>query len=63
MSKKSFSAIEREAVWIAHGKKCAYTGEVLMVDALHIDHIIPEKFLETPEQLKEGAVLDNQLRN
>jgi hypothetical protein len=53
MSQKSFSAIEREAVWIAHGKKCAYTGEVLTVDALHIDHIIPEKFLETPEQLKE----------
>ena len=52
MSKKKFSAAEREAIWIAHGKKCAYTGKLLDVSNFHIDHIIPESLTKDPAALK-----------
>ena len=42
MSKQKFKAAEREAIWLAHGKKCVYTGKLLDVSNFHIDHIIPE---------------------
>lgn len=42
MSTQKFSAAEREAIWLAHGRKCAYTGQLLDVSNFHIDHIIPE---------------------
>ena len=42
MSKQKFNAAQREAIWSAHQKKCAYTGRLLDVSNFHIDHIIPE---------------------
>jgi hypothetical protein len=51
MSKQSFSAIEREAIWLAHRRKCAYTGRLLDPNDFHIDHIIPESLLDNPAEL------------
>jgi hypothetical protein len=48
MSSQKFSASEREALWLAHGKKCAYTSELLDVSSFHIDHIIPESLADEP---------------
>ncbi|MDE0316675.1 MAG: hypothetical protein OXM61_17450 [Candidatus Poribacteria bacterium] len=53
MSTQKFSAAEREAIWLAHGKKCAYTGELLDVSNYHIDHIIPEAIAKDSAALKD----------
>ena len=42
MANQKFSAAEREATWLAHEKKCAYTRELMDVSSFHIDHIVPE---------------------
>ena len=52
MSTQKFTAAEREAIWLAHGKKCAYTGELLDVSNYHIDHIIPEAIAKDSAVLK-----------
>ena len=54
MSTKKFSAVEREAIWLAHEKKCAYTRELVDVSNFHIDHIIPESFAKNPITLKDA---------
>jgi hypothetical protein len=46
MSSQKFSASQREALWLAHEKKCAYTRELLDVSSFHIDHIIPESLAD-----------------
>ncbi len=51
MSTQKFSAAEREAIWLAHEKKCAYTRELLDVSSFHIDHIVPESLVEDPAAL------------
>ncbi len=53
MSIQKLSAAEREAIWLAHGKKCAYTGKLLDVSNFQIDHIIPESLTKNPAALKE----------
>ena len=59
MSIQKFSAAEREAIWLAHERKCAYTGELLDVSNFHIDHIIPESLAKDPALLKcKMATLD-----
>ena len=42
MAIKKFGASQREALWLAYGKKCAYSGQLLDIGNFHIDHIIPE---------------------
>lgn len=62
MATQKFSSILREAIWIAHGKKCAYTHEVVDLASLHIDHIIPESLASHPEEvaaLKMALGLDD----
>lgn len=49
MSKQSFTAAQREAIWLAHSNKCAYTRETLDISNFHIDHVIPETLNEKPE--------------
>ena len=39
--RKPFSTALRHAVWEAHGRKCAYTGEPVDWSELEIDHVIP----------------------
>lgn len=51
MSKQQFSAVEREAIWSAHDRKCAYTSEQIDLHSLHIDHIVPEHLAERPPEL------------
>ncbi len=38
---QKFNAAEREAIWLAHSKKCAYTRRLLDVSNFHIDHVLP----------------------
>ena len=52
MSTQKFSASEREALWLAHEKKCAYTRQLLDVSNFHIDHIVPESLVEDPVKLQ-----------
>lgn len=53
MSQKKFTAAEREAIWLAHGKRCAYTGKLLDVSNFHIDHIIPVAIAKESAALKD----------
>jgi hypothetical protein len=52
MSKQNIPAVARQAIWLAHNKKCAYSGQVLDLRAMHIDHIIPESVLPDSEEYK-----------
>ncbi|MFP5444329.1 MAG: hypothetical protein ACLGIY_12185 [Betaproteobacteria bacterium] len=51
MSTQKFSAAEREAIWLAHEKKCAYTRELLDVSNFHIDHVVAESLATDPVEL------------
>lgn len=51
MSTQKFNFMTREAIWLAHNKKCAYTREPLDISNFHIDHIIPEELANDPSQL------------
>jgi len=53
MSNQKFSASQREALWLAHEKKCAYTRESLDVSSFHIDHVIPESLAADPIELDQ----------
>jgi hypothetical protein len=62
MSSQKFSASQREAIWLAHEKKCAYTRELLDVSSFHIDHIVPESLADDPaefDQVKAKLGLPN----
>lgn len=54
MSTKKFRAAEREAIWLAHEKKCAYTGKLIDISNFHIDHVIPESLAKDPTILKDA---------
>jgi hypothetical protein len=56
MASQQFTASQREAIWLAHGKKCAYTSELLDVSSFHIDHILPERLTDHPEELSKLKV-------
>jgi hypothetical protein len=53
MADQKFSAAEREAIWLAHEKKCAYTRELIDVSSFHIDHVIPENLAADPRKFQE----------
>lgn len=40
----------REALWLAHGSRCAYTSEPLAYRDLHIDHILPDRLENAPQE-------------
>ncbi len=56
MAAQKFSASEREAIWLAHEKKCAYTRELLDVSSFHIDHVLPETLADDPNELEKVRV-------
>ena len=61
MSNQKFNASQREALWLVHEKKCAYTRELLDVSCFQIDHIIPESLADKPlefEQVRTDFELD-----
>lgn len=62
MSKQKFSASQREALWLAHERKCAYTRKTLDISSFHIDHIIPENLADDHikfEQIKTSLRLSS----
>lgn len=56
MSKYTFSANQRFAVFTAHGQKCYMCSCMVDMQSMQIDHLIPEQLLDNPNHLK--AVLD-----
>lgn len=56
MSTQAFSAIEREAIWQAYGRKCVYSHELLDLGNFHIDHILPEMLVSDPTALAAELV-------
>jgi hypothetical protein len=54
MAHQKFSAAEREAIWLAHKKKCAYTRELIDVSSFHIDHIVPKNLADDPQKFEEA---------
>ncbi|WP_251961815.1 hypothetical protein [Pseudomonas sp. Marseille-Q5299] len=53
MSKQAFTAAQREAIWLAHSRKCAYTRELLDISNFHIDHVVPETLADKSVLLEE----------
>jgi hypothetical protein len=53
MSSQKFSPCQREAIWLAHEKKCAYTRALIDVSSFHIDHIIPETLADNQDELEK----------
>lgn len=61
MAQQKFNAIEREAIWLAHDKKCAYTRERIDASNFDIDHVLPESLADDPgrfQKVKEGLRLN-----
>ena len=52
MSKQTFDAETREAIWTAYGRKCVYTGVLLDLHSMQIDHVIRESLLDDPPALE-----------
>ena len=57
MSKRSFSAVERYAVFTVHGERCYMCSEPLDLQTMEVDHVIPEALLSEPVRL--ASVLEN----
>jgi hypothetical protein len=53
MSSQPFTATQREAIWLAYDRKCAYTKQLLDVSNFHIDHILPESLADDPQELSK----------
>lgn len=53
MSKTNFTTIIRCALWTSYNHTCFYCTQPLDWDDLHIDHIIPESYLDNPVKLEE----------
>lgn len=53
MAVQAFSAAQREAIWLAYDRKCAYTRQLLDVSSFHIDHVLPESLGEDSGRLAE----------
>lgn len=47
----------RKAVWIAHEKRCAYTGRKITEDELVVDHIIPKELNNAGRRREKESVL------
>ena len=51
MSKTSFAPAQRYAIYTVHGERCYLCEEPLDMGSLHVDHIIPERLLDDPDEL------------
>ncbi len=43
----------RVAIWEAHERRCAYTGDPIRFADLEIDHVIPQRLRQRPEELSQ----------
>lgn len=57
MSDYSFSPSERYAVYVAHNERCYMCSELLDLQTMEVDHILPEHLLKKEQQLL--SVLQN----
>lgn len=53
MAKYRFSNLEKYVMWEIHDKKCFWTEEPIPLNQVTVDHIIPESFLDKPEELEK----------
>jgi hypothetical protein len=53
MAVQVVSAAQREAIWLAYDRKCAYTRQLLDVSNFHIDHVLPESLGQDPAKLAD----------
>lgn len=53
MSKQQFSAVERQAIYEVHGGKCIYTGKLIDLRDMHLDHIVPERLAKNITSLEK----------
>ncbi len=51
--KHAFTPAERYAVMITHGQQCYLCRTPIDMSTFHVDHIIPEHLLDTPDRLTE----------
>ena len=52
MSDQKISAVVREALWIAYGRRCAYTHELVDLASMHVDHIVPQSVTSNAEEFE-----------
>lgn len=53
MRKQRIPPRKKYALWLAYGRACYYCREPLDFKDVWIDHILPERLLKTPEELKK----------
>jgi hypothetical protein len=51
MAKRSFTAVERHAVFTLHSEKCYVCSHPLTLKTMEVDHVIPETLADDPERL------------
>lgn len=56
VSKQTFDAETREAIWTAYARKCVYTGVLLDPHSMQIDHVVRESLLDDPLALQQLRV-------
>lgn len=53
MTKHRFSNIERYALWYAYDGRCFYCEEPLDFQDMTVDHVVPERLIEHPDELRQ----------
>lgn len=53
MAKHKFTIVQRVALWQAYKNRCAISGEPILFEQLHIDHILPEILVNNPRELEQ----------
>lgn len=56
MSTYKVPSIEKRTLWEGYKKKCFYCKEPLVFDDIHIDHILPEKLINNPNELERFKI-------
>jgi hypothetical protein len=50
------SAVERHAIFTVHGEKCYICGAPLILSTMTVDHVIPERLADTPDELSRVLI-------
>lgn len=57
MSKKTFSAAQRHAVFTVHGGRCYICRDIIDMATFQVDHVLPEWLADSPSRFNEVAHL------
>jgi hypothetical protein len=52
MSDYRFNNIEKFTIWNSYGNRCFWCGEPISYNDTTIDHVLPEKLIDNPDELK-----------